>query len=896
MQIVTESGIVIGDANIVEESLSLQESICSETHLRFGTCEASVLKIRLIAQASALTKQKITTSLMRDGELYQLGKYKVDSDKPTADRLYRDIVAYDAMYDIINAEVSGWYNGLLPNADSTVTLKEFRDSFFAHFGVEQEDVELINDSMTVTKTIEPSKLSGKTVITAICEINGCFGHIGRDGRFKYVFLQDTSLYPAETLYPADDLFPAGAEISASRYIRAEYEDYTTALINKLQIRQEEDDIGCIYGTGDNCYIIQDNFLVYGKSGEELNAIAENLYPIISTVTYQPMHVEAKGNPCLEVGDGIRLSTRNGTIMSYILQRTLKGIQALRDTYDAEGQQYQTEKVNSVHESIIQLKGKTNRLTRTVEETRLEISDAEKGLSSRITQNAGAITTEVARAKTEEGRLSSLISQTVEQVRIEVTERTSMYNEQVNTLQGGMAGSINLTFFEGTGEIVNINNKQAIFNNGNALYQDISLPAGTYLFTYEWLRNGALYINASVALHDMSISSVPSSSNTIYSKDLGSAWPTLDTWTKESFEFTLDKTKRIRFVTYFEAPWDYPDRPNSLYLTNLTLFGTAQSVADAIADVKSELILQSDKIEAKVEKNGVIAAINLTSENATIQAKKIDLVGLVSATEFTTKYATITSLNAATAEINTLKTEKLSASQFTASNINAMGIVAGSVDAENITGTTISGKTLIGGEIRSNNYGASSSAYTCGNGMRIDLTNGNIWWENGSIKAATGFMNSIGYEVPSSGGGYNLNFKSALAVASANHNTMVLGAGYSSIVLPSGANVTSLVDKKTNIIPCVNALSAIDNTDVYYFNYKNDNVKRDGSQKVGFIIGDGYNLDARLLSEDGDAIDTYNAIALNWRATQQLYEKIKKQQQQINEILQSLTNQEVAQHE
>ena len=84
-------------------------------------------------------------------------------------------------------------------------------------------------------------------------------------------------------------------------------------------------------------------------------------------------------------------------------------------------------------------------------------------------------------------------------------------------------------------------------------------------------------------------------------------------------------------------------------------------------------------------------------------------------------------------------------------------------------------------------------------------------------------------------------------------------------------------KKANIIPCLNALSAIENTDVYYFNYKNDNVKRDGSQKVGFIIGEGYNLDSRLLSEDGDAIDTYNALALNWRATQQLYGKIKKQQ-------------------
>jgi hypothetical protein len=277
-------------------------------------------------------------------------------------------------------------------------------------------------------------------------------------------------------------------------------------------------------------------------------------------------------------------------------------------------------------------------------------------------------------------IDSAISVATDAIRLEVTERTSMYNEQVNSLQGGMDGNVDLSFFEGTGEIVNINNKQAIFNNGYALYQDISLPAGTYLFTYEWLRNGALYINSSVALHDMSISSIPSYSNTIYSKDLGSAWPTLDTWTKESFEFTLDKTKRIRFVTYFEAPWDYPDRPNSLYLTNLTIFGTAQSVSDAIADVKSELIVQSDKIEAKVEKNGVIGAINLTSEEATIQAKKIDLVGLVSATEFTSKFATINSLNAVEANLSNLISDKATIKDLDAATADIENLKSNKIDA------------------------------------------------------------------------------------------------------------------------------------------------------------------------------------------------------------------------
>lgn len=484
-------------------------------------------------------------------------------------------------------------------------------------------------------------------------------------------------------------------------------------------------------------------------------------------------------------------------------------------------------------------------------------------------------------------INSAISAAKDEIRLEVTQRTSLYNEEVNTLQGGMDGNINLSFFTyGNAVITEQAGKQCIYNS-DAIYQDVSIPAGSYLFSYEWLRNLGLYIIATVSLIDMS------SGAEIYFKNLGDAWPETDVWHSENFQFTLDKTTRVRFVSEFTAPSGYEDRVNSLYLTNIALYGTAQSVADAIVDMKSELMLQQDRITAevmratesegnlsarlqvtadavssRVEKGRVISEINQTAEAVTINANRIDLNGVANAQELIAKYATLGSLEVASADIDYLKVNKLNTDDFV---------------VEYIKGTTISGKSFVGGEVRSTNYKASSSAYTCDSGMRIDLTNGIIWWANGSIKASTGFMNSIGYEVPTRNGGYNLNFKSALAVASANENTLVLGGGYSNVVLPSGANVTSLAEKKTNIIPCANALSAVENTDVYYFNYKNDSVKRDGSQKVGFIIGDDYKLDSRLLSEDGDAIDTYNALALNWRATQQLYDKIKKQQEQINEL-------------
>lgn len=82
---------------------------------------------------------------------FQFGRYKVDSDTPTADRTCRDVVAYDALYDILNADVAAWYNTVFPSHKEQqkdkdgktttvtvydpVTMKQFRDSFLSTSGL-----------------------------------------------------------------------------------------------------------------------------------------------------------------------------------------------------------------------------------------------------------------------------------------------------------------------------------------------------------------------------------------------------------------------------------------------------------------------------------------------------------------------------------------------------------------------------------------------------------------------------------------------------------------------------------------------------------------------------------------------------------------------------------------
>ena len=429
----------ISNSDIFYETMELTESICSDNQITFGNCEASVFKITIANINVPLEGKWITVSTILDDktdEPFVFGTYKVASFKPTADRSRRELVAYDAIKDILSADITDWYNGLA----FPMSLKKFRDSFFEHLGFEQEETTLTNDEMVVEKTIESDEISGKYIINAICEINGCFGHVNRNNKFQYleIAFNQFGLYPRNDIYPADDLYPvepSGRKIANNLWISCEYEDYLVEKIDTLQIRQKENDIGVIIGNGENLYVIQDNFLVYGKSGSDLEQIAKNTFNVIKSISkYRPYIVECLGNPCIEVGDAIRITEKSEIIESYVLQRTIKGIQSLRDTYKADGQKVRSQNLNSTQKSIKQLKGKTNEIVRTVEETRLEIKDLDKNLSSKITQNAQKIELEVTRATNAENSLSSRITQTAESISLEVTRATNAENSLSSAIQ------------------------------------------------------------------------------------------------------------------------------------------------------------------------------------------------------------------------------------------------------------------------------------------------------------------------------------------------------------------------------------------------------------------------------------------------------------------------------
>lgn len=483
LKIVCQDGTILTNKNFSSTSsdFSLSESLCSDSKLSFGKCESACLKIKIANTVNSLKGQTLqVTEILanKDDVPFKIGTYIVDEDTLTSDKKYRNITAYDRLYSISSMNVSDWYSKLFPSKQvpliryenvtkewtytgidgkevteyyeelepityyqteyESITLKAFRDSFFKHIGLTQQSTTLVNDSMKVSKSVDNIDLTAKDVLEAICEINGVFGKMSRDDVFIYVELKFPSrgLFPSKTLYPNKSLFPTKpANVDTRRLEMGEYKtlqvgDTNFEQITKLQIRQSEDDIGYIAGddTGVS-YIIQGNFLTYSSGTEELKTIANNVLSKISKVIFNPINITLQGNPCVETGDTIRIiDTNNKVYMSYVLQRTLTGIQMLMDSIVSEGDQSLAQ-VNGIQHDIIKLQGKTNELSRLVEGTSSTLNDYAKGLKSEISQKTDSLKLSVSKS-------FSITNNNID----EVSKGLSSTNQTVNNLSNDLTNT------------------------------------------------------------------------------------------------------------------------------------------------------------------------------------------------------------------------------------------------------------------------------------------------------------------------------------------------------------------------------------------------------------------------------------------------------------------------
>lgn len=426
---VLDTGTVITEANLESENFTLEESICSEQNVTFGACEASMVSFAVYNIPEELNQKMIEISQEVNGESVPLGTYRIETaTKRDGDARWRDITAYDRMTEL-DKDVTVWYEGFW-NGRTSATIKEFRVSFFAYMGFDIVDQELPNDNVTITKTINPESVKGRYIAQMIGEVNGCFGHFTRENKFKYISLSALSLYPSETLYPAEDLFPAeSSEIMTAEsavYFSSEshYEDYFVQAIDSVTFRNSDETTGYTVGdTQNNPYIIENNFLLFGKSNAELKEIADNFLLMAKNKIYMPSTTVMIGLPYLEAGDTIAIVLEQDTIETFIFQRRLTGIQNLMDEITATGTEYRRDESTSDGELLV-LKTEVEKNTEDIEQNAEDIEEINENvgnLNISLQKTDSGLQAEVSRAISAEESLSSQISMTESEISSKVSK-------------------------------------------------------------------------------------------------------------------------------------------------------------------------------------------------------------------------------------------------------------------------------------------------------------------------------------------------------------------------------------------------------------------------------------------------------------------------------------------
>lgn len=347
---------VIYNDEIYGESMTLKESLFDGNGaINVSGCISSQFSIEIRHSLNAYVGQRIIAEIRIDGGAWrQLFSGYVDSVETVRDRSYQKLSCYDVIQYKGSTNVISAYESL----NDTFTVKQLRDAVFTYLRINQKTQTLPNDLAVLAKNTELTELAAIDVMRALCQMNGMFGIINRDGQFEYrklFFFYDKLPYPSDELFPASDLYPGEVSEDGHEYIDAyesvKYEEYEVEPITKVTVRDSSsDEQAAEYGTGTNNYLIEGNPLLSGALYSDKEFIAHNVYITFAGLSFRPFDTNIIGRPYIEVGDAVSLyiydysSGEPVTVLLTfnILTRNLKGIQWLRDNYTANGAQYQPE--------------------------------------------------------------------------------------------------------------------------------------------------------------------------------------------------------------------------------------------------------------------------------------------------------------------------------------------------------------------------------------------------------------------------------------------------------------------------------------------------------------------------------------------------------------------------
>lgn len=333
------ASVVFTNDDIVSESANLIEGIENGKNLTFKGCIATQFKFQVADIVRDLRGEYIEVTI-RAGTTEEIPYFKGYIDTQD-NQTHEDVLTTFTAYDVLATKGGINCQSFLESLTYPINVKNFRNALFTFLSIGQASASLINDNLQITSNILNYYENPKAVdlMRHICELNAVYGQIGRDGLFYYRELKPISegTYPGEDTYPGSDTYPAdenaGITIDEPMFSALEYEPYEVEKITKVAIYDSAGIDQGQAGSGTNVWSISDNPLAFSVN---MRQAAANLLSKVDGLAYSAViKLDCVGMPWVECGDTYMSYTRRHAVRTYVLNRTLKGIQALFDAYSSD---------------------------------------------------------------------------------------------------------------------------------------------------------------------------------------------------------------------------------------------------------------------------------------------------------------------------------------------------------------------------------------------------------------------------------------------------------------------------------------------------------------------------------------------------------------------------------
>lgn len=301
--LVLSDGSEIGPESIV--SLSYSSRCNAETDLTPGSVCVATLSI-VIRGASLVSYGDIFAYYIESdtGARTKIGTFI--AEKPIRESAHTYSLSANDLLAKSETDASGW---IRENQNRfPMSLLDVTRNMCTLAGLILDNTSLPNGDFTVN-AFYADGLTVRQILQWVGQASASFCVCSPDGEVRFGWYTENAksgIFPSyDARWVALDLsgqllacsdgsiWTYGQDIVAYRSDGLNYEEYQTAQVDKVQIKQSDADVGVIYPpdeSGTNALVIQGNMLLATDSAETLRPVAQSIFETLKRISYTPLNV------------------------------------------------------------------------------------------------------------------------------------------------------------------------------------------------------------------------------------------------------------------------------------------------------------------------------------------------------------------------------------------------------------------------------------------------------------------------------------------------------------------------------------------------------------------------------------------------------------------------------